>query len=48
VSEVRAAAMSNVAGVAEEAASAIVEKLSGLKPDAAMVKRAVAAVAGRA
>jgi F-type H+-transporting ATPase subunit b len=48
VADVRAAAMANVAVVAEGATTEIVEKLSGVHPDAATVKRAVAAMAGGA
>jgi F-type H+-transporting ATPase subunit b len=47
VADLRTAAMSNVAGVAEDAAAAIVEKLSGVRPDAGAVKRAVDAIGAR-
>ncbi len=43
ISELRATAMGNVATVAEDVASDIVEKLTGAAPDAARVKQAVAA-----
>jgi F-type H+-transporting ATPase subunit b len=47
IADVRTKAMSNVSTVAEDAAAAIAEKLSGAKPTPASVKKAVAsAVAG--
>lgn len=46
ISETRAKAMSNVAAVAEDAASAIAERLTGVKPAAASVKKAVASAMG--
>jgi F-type H+-transporting ATPase subunit b len=45
-SAMRAAAMANVAAVAEDAASAITEKLIGVKPSAASAKAAVARALG--
>ena len=46
ISETRTKAMSNVAAVAEDAAAAIAERLTGVKPAAASVKKAVASVMG--
>lgn len=46
ISENRAKAMANVSAVAEDAAAAIAEKLTGVKPSAATVKSAVAGVMG--
>lgn len=46
ISETRAKAMANVAAVAEDAASAIAERLTGVKPAAASVKKAVASAMG--
>jgi F-type H+-transporting ATPase subunit b len=45
--DMRAKAMANVPSVAEEAVAAIAEKLGGVKPDAAAVKRAVAGALAR-
>jgi F-type H+-transporting ATPase subunit b len=42
IGQVRASAMSNVAGVAEETAAAIAERIIGVKPSAAAAKAAVA------
>ncbi len=42
IAEVRAKAMANVSTVAEDAASAIAEKLAGVKPSPDAVKKAVA------
>ncbi len=46
IAQTRAKAMSNVSAVAEEAAAAIAEKLTGAKPSPAAVKSAVAGVMG--
>ncbi len=46
ISENRAKAMSSVSAVAEGAAAAIAEKLTGIKPTAATVKSAVSGVMG--
>jgi F-type H+-transporting ATPase subunit b len=46
ISETRAKAMANVAAVAEDTASAIAERLTGVKPAAASVKKAVASAMG--
>lgn len=46
ISANRAKAMANVSAVAEDAAAAIAEKLTGLKPAAATVKSAVSGVMG--
>jgi F-type H+-transporting ATPase subunit b len=48
IGEVRKKAMANVSTVAEDAASAIAEKLAGVKPSAEAVKRAVAGALARA
>ena len=46
INETRAKAMSNVSAVAEDAAAAIAERLTGAKPSPAAVKSAVAGVMG--
>lgn len=46
ISETRAKAMANVSAVAEDAAAAIAEKLTGVKPSPAAVKAAVSGVMG--
>lgn len=46
IAETRAKAMSNVSAVAEDAASAIAERLTGAKPSPAAVQKAVAGVLG--
>lgn len=46
ISETRAKAMSNVSAVAEDAAAAIAERLTGVKPSAASVKAAVSGAMG--
>ena len=46
ISETRTKAMSNVAAVAEDAAAAIAERLTGVKPSADAVKKAVAGAIG--
>ena len=46
ISENRAKAMKSVSAVAEDAAAAIAEKLTGIKPAAATVKSAVSGVMG--
>lgn len=46
IAETRAKAMSNVSAVAEDAAAAIAERLTGVKPSDAAVKKAVAGVMG--
>jgi len=46
IASVRSAAMANVAVIAEEAAAAITEKLSGIAPSKASVARAVSDVTG--
>jgi F-type H+-transporting ATPase subunit b len=46
ISATRAKAMTNVAAVAEDAAAAIAERLTGVKPAAASVKKAVASAMG--
>jgi len=48
IAAVRAKAMTNVSAVAEDAAAAIAEKLVGVKPTSAAVKKAVAAAMERA
>jgi F-type H+-transporting ATPase subunit b len=42
IAETRAKAMANVSAVAEDAAAAIAERLTGLKPTDAIIKKAVA------
>lgn len=46
INDTRAKAMSNVSAVAEDAAAAIAERLTGAKPSPAAVKSAVAGVMG--
>jgi F-type H+-transporting ATPase subunit b len=46
ISETRTRAMANVSAVAEDAAAAIAERLTGLKPSAESVKKAVASAMG--
>ena len=46
ISDTRTKAMANVSAVAEDAAAAIAEKLTGTKPSPAAVKAAVAGVMG--
>jgi F-type H+-transporting ATPase subunit b len=46
IADTRAKAMTNVSAVAEDAAAAIAEKLTGAKPAPAAVKKAVAGVMG--
>jgi F-type H+-transporting ATPase subunit b len=48
IADTRAKAMTNVSTVSEDLVSVIAEKLTGSKPDAAAVKRAVAAAMGKA
>jgi F-type H+-transporting ATPase subunit b len=46
ISETRTRAMANVSAVAEDAAAAIAERLTGIKPSADTVKKAVASAMG--